>query len=202
MEALIEWHKRFWDETSGHTPAQVAQAEARLGLQLPTSLRRLYLETSVGGGVMAAIRSLERLEVLDSFLVFADQEQATGWWGIDVAEVKAADPRLHCTIEGKIVVDNCRLEAFLRYVVVLERCFAEPCVSEGPSDVTDLEEWKPISCPSLVWEGLEPLLVRGDAVADPNSAWALGAKTDQGLVEAIEALGGDPIDGFWWPTKP
>lgn len=101
----------FWTDYSRHVAnlmpplvagdgvpeAEIAAAEARLGLKLPALLREFYLVAGRREDINAVhnrLLSPESLEVDQDALVFYEENQGVVLWGIKVDDLSQADPQV------------------------------------------------------------------------------------------------------------
>ena len=141
------------------------------------------------GTVISVEIRAQDFELDGEVLVFADEQQACGFWAIRRAELLLDDPPLVFGADGEYQDDGCRLEEFLRFLLVANRPFEPPCTSElGPHDFAG---WEEVSCRSRHAGG--SVYVRGEAAALRESLQVLGARSNDGLREALRSLG-EPID--------
>lgn len=104
---------------SGYTEAELADAEQRLGLALPSALREHYRTFGRLPFNRAHDRLLEpsRLRVAEDMLIFYEENQQVFCWGMALAEldgVAAVEPRVFQSLagEGEWSLDHDRLSRF------------------------------------------------------------------------------------------
>ena len=107
----------------GLPEAEIAAAEARLGLRLPTILREFY--ALVGrrkdiNTVHNRLVSLEELEVDQDRLVFYEENQAVFLWGVSIRDPEDANPAVFMAENQQELAwefDHDHLSEFLRAMV-------------------------------------------------------------------------------------
>ncbi len=184
--AIVAWYRRFFDDiTSGDAEGLIAAREAELNAKLPPVLRAMIRHTSFRNSSFIHLRGLDQIEIDDEVLLFADEQQGCGFWGIRTAHLGDENPKLVFGSQGLFADDGCGLEEFLRYVVLANRLYESPCATELVAKGFD--GWERVDCLSQAAGGT--VWVRGEAAATDDGPGAVGARTNEGLHQALEALG-------------
>ena len=206
MDDLIAWYQRFWsDRAAGDAEQAIVRREAALGVRLPSPLRAFLREASLRESAVLHLRPLGEIVVEPArprlwpprrwaaarVLVFADEVQHCASWGILCDHLNDPDPPLVFGTNGDWSEDGATLVRFLRYFVVYNRCYVAPWAEE-PRLPKRLDGWEEVSCGSRYASG--SIWVRRDAASDGTETGGIGAKTNEGLREALAALGNDAAE--------
>jgi hypothetical protein len=85
-------------QAAGETPEALARAEGRLGVSLPSLLRRFYLRfgrfKSIAG-TQDYLLAPDRLRIESGTLVFCVENQSVHWWGIRCPDLLQENPPVY-----------------------------------------------------------------------------------------------------------
>src|SRR5262245_38857280 len=116
MSSAIDWYRKLWrDATPPDSEARIGEREHKLGIELPSLLRAFLASTSMRDGEMLHVQKLDNLSLSSiGGLVFAREQQATGFWAIPMDRLTMPDPLLVYGDGDSWSEDGCTLEEFLR----------------------------------------------------------------------------------------
>ena len=128
---------RRMTQSDGSAPAEIEKAEKRLGLSLPQPLKELYLAAGNNDMLMRSyneFHSLEELEIIDSKIVFASENQGVCWWGVDPGE----NPRVYQQSEegGEWWDEEADIQRFIALLLYFQ-CAEGGYEYGGTTDIAD-----------------------------------------------------------------
>jgi hypothetical protein len=185
-EAFLDWYRELWPASGGDSEEAIRVADKRLGLALPALLRGVYRHTSLRRSEMLHLRPLQELEVEGGVLVFADDQQATYFWGIPLRRLSEANPALVAGAGEHWQEEGCALEEFLRFFALFNRPYERPFIDQSSYDQRLLKaSWKTFE---VHWDSLQhSLWTNGEAVLEEASG-NLGARDADALRKAAASL--------------
>jgi hypothetical protein len=207
VEEAIAWLEQIYGPfgpTDGFWEEELAFAEVRLGLKLPSALRTLYLRTGRSAPlhqVHNQLRPPERIAVESEHLVFYEENQSVVVWGIPRAQLERADP----PVRQAPVHHDRALEFFDEFTSVSEAARALgawQAVQGGLPYVGVLDDAERagtcaqrLGAPALTTVGLRAWLVpSGVATLADDSLLGLATRSAADFQSASAALGLDVQD--------
>jgi len=186
----------------GYTDPDLDEAEARMGVRLPTAVREAYQLFGLRSDLtdnQDRLRALEELEVWEaSLLLFRDENQGCEAWGIPVEELGQPDPPVE-VIEGEHSRWADRFSLACVEMVLFEALWADQnrrYSSAIPAGAIDLVEERftrlflppfPADAPverARVWFGGHDVIVCVRSAARIDFA----ARTDEALKRSVALL--------------
>ena len=181
---MAAWHGGL-GPADGFAPEEVDAAERRLGLRLPLALRE-WLTLAARAGAVRWLNtpfSPQELEVRDCALVFWQECQGVGHWGVPLALLGRPDPPVYLFArddDDQCDLQNERLSQFVAQMLLHETCalahaMAEPLPPEHAQEVTrdlvllGLPDWSFPAAPTRFYAG-DDLLVLTAGEVDRRTA--------------------------------
>jgi hypothetical protein len=209
VESLAATYERFWRSLGGDLEEHIVEAERRLGIRLPASLRAFYRQTSLRRSEQLHLLTLAELRLEEDRLVFAMEQQGCWYWAVRLGDIEDEDPPvwtwglrstwfLPKSLESLLGrgdgPEGCSVTEWLRVFLLLNRASTTPMIHEFgfPEQVT----------PRLREAGWGEQSFDGKSLGTQLWTWRsvvydgqnLGAPDRTALVEAVEALGEKPED--------
>jgi len=183
IEEFIAWWYGADFKIDGNTDEEIDEAEARIGIKLPTALRRWYRYAGKSLKIVRHQNSFVSLKGLEApaesyeHLTIFVENQAVVQWAIQVADLQADDPPVEVFDNDEhFGRDSSTLSEFLLFVVISEAMASTGYAAYGDiTPDTDLTECFELKREPRDWGAGDEMLYLGpDAIISrqSNMIWA------------------------------